>query len=59
MVRKGATAAPVAAKQAKTVQGVKKPKGLKPQRKITYKYFVDVSIPAVDGIFDLDNFVSR
>lgn len=45
MVRKGATK-----------PGINKPKGVKQQRKITYKYFIDAAVPVVDGIFDLDNF---
>ena len=48
MVRKGAIV---------TKPGIVKAKGVKQQRKITYKYFIDAAVPVVDGIFDLDNFV--
>lgn len=41
-------------------QTVKRPgqKAAKPRKKVTYKYFIDCSIPVEDGIFDLENFVS-
>jgi large subunit ribosomal protein L22e len=61
MVRKGATQVTKASttkeqREQKTASGIKKRKGVKPQRKTIYKYFIDCSIPVVDGIFDLDNF---
>lgn len=40
-------------------QGIKKPKAPKPKKKITYRYYIDCSIPVEDGIFDLENFVSK
>ncbi|KAL0487882.1 ribosomal protein L22 [Acrasis kona] len=46
MVRKGVEAQ----------SSARKAKGVKQQRKITYKYFVDTDIPVKDGIFNLDNF---
>jgi hypothetical protein len=60
MTVRGVQSGTAAPKQTKTTSGVGKPKrkGVKQVRKITYKYFVDCSIPVEDGIFDLDHFVS-
>lgn len=61
MVRKGVqeTSAPRKEARQTTTVGKPKKKGVKQSRKITYKYFIDASIPVEDGIFDLDHFVSH
>ncbi len=64
MVRKGASttttdAAPAAAVKKVTTVAAPSTTGKtgRAARKVVYKYFIDASVPANDGIFDLDHFV--
>lgn len=62
MVKKGVQTEKPKTEQTTTTtktQGVRKPKAPKPKKKITYRYYIDCSIPVEDGIFDLENFVCR